>query len=255
MAEVTAPLVPLRFSILKHVAQSPAHAKWAMDHERPDTSAMRFGRLVHSCFLGSNVPTVYEGDRRGNKWKQFVADHPGEDIVKSDEFEQASQMAAALHAHKEARTLLMGKREQTILFDFAGRPCRVTPDAFTAKHLTDLKSTGDAGPKRFPWHALRMGYHAQLAWAKDGLLAAGYPAPEELSLVAIETRPPYAVGVYVLTERAEDFGRRTYRMWLEEFLNCERSNHWPGYPFGTLDAPEDALELIGSDGEVMEVSD
>lgn len=247
-------LAPLRFSVLKRMSQSPAHARYAMtfpdDH---DTPQMRFGRLAHACFLGSNVPTVFDGDRRGNKWKNFKLAHEGEDIVTEKEFAQASAMASALHAHKEARSLLMGKREQTILFDFAGRSCRVTPDAFTPKVATDLKSTGDASPQRFPWHAMRMGYHAQMAWTKDGLIAAGYPAPEELSLVAIEVRPPYAVAVYQLTERAEDFGRRLYRTWLEEFLNCERSGQWPGFPPGTLDAPEDALELVGSDGEVMEV--
>jgi hypothetical protein len=249
-------LAPLRFSVLKKMSLSPAHARYAMQFpDERDTPAMRLGRLAHACFLGANVPTVFPGDRRGNVWKEFKAAHEGEDIVTAEEFDRCSAMAAALHSHQEARSLLMGKREQTVFFDFAGRPCRATPDAFTPKHLTDLKSTADASPRRFPWTAMRLAYHAQMAWYRDGLVAAGYPAPEELSLVAIEVRPPFAVAVYQMTERAEDFGRRLYRSWLEEFLNCERSGHWPGYPFGTLDAPEDALELVGADGEVLEVNE
>ena len=245
---------PLRFSILRKMSQSPAHARHAMQFpDDRDTPQMRFGRLAHACFLGKNVPTVFEGDRRGNKWRDFKEAHEGEDIVTEKEFAQASEMAAALHAHKEARKLLMGAREQTILFEFAGRQCRVTPDAFSVKQLADLKTTTDASPRRFPFHAIRMGYHAQMAWTKDGLIAAGHPAPAEMSLVAIETRPPYAVGVYQMTARAEDFGRRLYRSWLEEFLNCERSGHWPGYPEGTLDAPEDSVELIDAFGDVLEV--
>ena len=249
-------LAPLRFSILKKMALSPAHARHAMQFpDDRDTPAMRLGRLAHACFLGLNVPTVFPGERRGNVWKAFKAKHKGEDIVTEAEFETCSAMAAALHAHREARTLLMGKREQTILFDFAGRPCRATPDVFTTGHLTDLKSTADASPHRFPYTAMRLGYHAQMAWYKDALIAAGFPAPGKLSLVAIETRPPYAVAVYAVTERAEDFGRRLYRTWIEEFLNCERSNDWPGYPPGVLDAPEDAVELVGADGEVIEAYD
>lgn len=244
---------PLRFSILKHMSKSPAHARYAMDHPSADTPAMRMGRLAHACFLGANVPTVFPGERRGNVWKDFKAAHDGQDIVTAEEFDRASAMASALHAHKEARPLLMGKREQSIRFDFAGRACRGTPDVFSPKYLTDLKTTADASPLRFPWTAMRLGYHAQMAWYRDGLVAAGYPAPEQLTIVAIEVKPPYAVAVFVLTERAIDFGARLYRTWLEEFLNCERSNEWPGYVEGVLDAPEDSVELIGADGEVMEL--
>jgi hypothetical protein len=246
---------PLRFSVLKCMSRSPAHALYAATHPSPDTPAMRRGRLAHSVFLGKNIPTVFPGDRRGKLWADFKEAHDGEDIVTTEEFEGAGAMAAALHSHSEARHLLMGQRERTVLFDFAGRPCRGTPDVFSDLHLADLKTTQDASPMRFPWTAARLGYHAQLAWYKDGLKAAGVADPKELSIVAIESKPPYAVAVFRLTERAEDFGRRQYRTWLEEFLNCEKSGVWPGYIEGVLDAPEDAIELIGSDGEVMEVAD
>jgi hypothetical protein len=248
-------LEPLRFSILKQMAKSPAHAKWALDHEAPDTPSMRIGRLAHSVFLGKNVPTVFDGTRRGKEWTSFKEAHEGEDIVTVEEFERAGAMASSLHSHSEARHLLMGQRERTVLFDFAGRPCRATPDVFSDLHLTELKTTSDASPMRFPFTATRLAYHAQLTWQKDGLKAAGAADPKELSIVAIETKAPYAVAVFRLTERAEDFGRRQYIVWLEEFLNCERSNHWGSYLPGVLDAPNDAVELIGSDGDVMEVGD
>lgn len=243
---------PLRFSVLRQMARSPAHAKWALEHELRDTPAMRLGRLVHAVFLGESVPTVYYGERRGNAWKDFKEAHAGQDIVTESEFECATAMAVALHSHKEARHLLMGRRERTIFFDFAGRPCRATPDA-VSNTLTELKTTSDASPFRFPFTAMRLAYHAQLTWYKDALKLAGLGNPERLAIVAIETRPPFAVCVFMLTPRAEDFGRRLYRTWIEQFLVCERSDEWPGYVEGILDAPEEGLELVAPDGETFDM--
>lgn len=248
-------ILPLRFSWLKQIAKSPAHALYAMEHDIDDTPYLRLGRLVHSIVLGEFANPVWTGDRRGKEWLAFKAEHEGEDIVTEKEVDQAQAMALALAAHEEASKFLYGIREQTLTFQMAGRNCRATPDARhgAAAHLSDLKSTTNASPHRFPWQALQLGYHAQLAFYKDACVAAGLPPPRELALVAVEVKPPHAVAVYVLTERAEDFGRRTYRLWMEQFLNCERSGVWPGYPMGTLDAPEEGVELVGVDGEVIEV--
>lgn len=245
---------PLRFSTLKQMSRSPAHARHAMTHESAPTSAMRFGTLSHSIFLGKGVPIVYEGERRGNAWKEFKAAHDGEEIVTTEEFGRASEMAVALHSHKEARNLLLGTREQTILFDFAGRLCRATPDVFApGAYLTELKTTQDASPERFPYIAARLAYPSQLVFYKDGVGLAGLTLPGALYIVAIETKPPFAVCVFSITERMEDYARRLYRGWLEQFLVCEQSDSWPGYPMGQLDAPEDALQLVGADGEAFDV--
>jgi hypothetical protein len=243
---------PLRFSVLKQMSRSPAHALYAMTHPTPETPAMRIGKLAHAVFLGAHVPTVYDGERRGNAWKQFKADHDGEVIVTAEEFECAGEMASVIHRHGEARSLLMGKREQTILWNFAGRECRGTPDVFSLDHLTDYKTTSDASPERFPWTALRLHYHAQLAWYRDGLEAAGMPVPRELAIIAQEVKPPYVVTVFPLTTDAEIFGRKCWRLWFERFLVCEQSGEWPGYGPGVLDAPVGEIELVGPDGEVID---
>jgi hypothetical protein len=246
---------PLRFSVLKQISRSPAHARHAMTHESTPTAAMRFGTLSHSIFLGKGLPVVYPGERRGKAWAEFKEANQSEDIVTQEEFDRASEMAVALHSHKEARNVLLGTREQTILFDFAGRPCRATPDVFApGAHLTELKTTQDASPERFPYIAARLSYASQLTFYKDGIGLAGLKLPEALYIVAIETKPPFVVCVFSITERMEDFARRIYRTWLERFLVCEQSNEWPGYPMGQLDAPEDALQLIGADGEEMDVA-
>jgi PDDEXK-like uncharacterized protein DUF3799 len=252
---------PLRFSVLKLMGRSPLHAKYALDHpeEKIDSPAMRLGRAVHAAFLGaqdgvSSIPIVFEGERRGNKWKEFKEANPDRDIVTSEEWVRIGIMASNLHAHREARTLLMGERERTLFFDFAGRPCRATPDVHApGVHLVDVKTTQDASPLRFPYTATKLAYHAQLSFYAEGLKLAGFPPPKRVSIVAIETKPPFAVAVFELTPRALEYGERIWRGWMETLLVCEKSNVWPGYDLGVLDAPPEDFSLVGADGEELEI--
>jgi hypothetical protein len=156
--------------------------------------------------------------------------------------------------HPEASKIIGGRKEQTIFFDFAGNLCRVTPDAFEpGDYLTELKSTFDASPAHFPYHAVRMAYHAQIAMQVDGAKLAGLEPPERLYIVAVESREPYAVAVFGITPRALDFGRRLWRSWMEQFIVCRDSDSWPGYGPGVIDAPEESAELIMPDGDTLEI--
>jgi hypothetical protein len=253
---MTAELAPLRISTLCQMAKSPAHALYARDHDTPPTAAMRLGSLVHAIALGKNVPVVYPGPaRRGKEWEAFKARHPeGEVIYLESELADARAIAGSLVAHPEACSLLMGRREETFTWTNSGRLCRGTPDAFNVREnaLADLKICVDASPRRFSFAALALAYHAKLTWYADGLEKAGVGRFDRLFLVAAENKPPYAVATYQLTPHAMDFGRRLYRSWLEAFLVCEKSNHWPGYLPGLLDAPEEFALTIG--GEELEIA-
>lgn len=254
-------LAPLRYSQITLMAKSPAHAKYALDQQAKgldnwdDTPSKRMGRLAHSVFLGTELPAIFPGDRRGTKvWDAFVEANPGREIVKQDEFDVAQAMADALAAHEEAAYLLRGEREKTIFARIAGRECRSTPDVHLVReHATDLKSTTDASPDRFHWQAAKLGYFGQMAMQKDMVIAAGLPSPARLAIVAVENKAPYVVTVFELTPAAEEYGRRFYRLHLERLLVCEASNDWPGYGPGVLDAPLEDVELIGSDGEPLDV--
>jgi hypothetical protein len=249
-------LLPLRYSVLKQMGRSPLHAFYAMQHpEAGETPSMKMGRLTHAVALGQPLPLVWPGDRRGKEWLAFRDANEGREIVKQDELDIALAMASCLEAHPEASRLLRGVRETTVYFDVAGRHCRATPDVLGDGWIADLKTTSDASPVRFPWQALRLGYHGQLAFYKDAVIEAKAGDPRELWIVAIESKEPYAVATYQLTDAAEDFGRRMWRSWFEQFRVCEESNLWEGYGPGVLDAPAEGVELVGADGEVIEVSE
>ncbi len=243
----------VHFSTLRYMGRSPAHYRFAHENGTSTTSAMHLGSVVHNLVLENGSRIVkYDGTRRGKAWKEFQDEtflaKPGAMIVTASEFEDADAMAASLLATPHAMELLHGLKEMEMDWTIAGRACRGTCDAVNGV-LTDLKTTSDAHPDRFPRTASRLGYYAQIPWYMDGHEAAGLGKLERGFIVAVETKPPFVVQTFELTPKALELGRRQYRLWFERLLVCEKSEHWPGYLEGDapLDVP-DELEFY-TDGE------
>lgn len=130
--------------------------------------------------------------------------------------------------------------------------------------VVDLKTTDDASPEGFGKSIANWRYDVQHPYYLDGLRQAlqqsGDQAPAEgaaelsaywvdqatgllcrcrpdfwrgepkhFVFIAVEKRPPYAVGVYVLDEESVEIGRAQYRADLERFAECVRTDSWPGY--------------------------
>ena len=246
----------LHYSNLRAFAKSPAHYRALLERPRSDSGPMRIGRLVHAIILGGDF-VIFDGTRRGKAWDEFQAEHDGKDIYTASEHEDAGSVARAVLGHPEAMALLAGERELGLTWDLDGRPCAGRIDAVCGATVADLKTTADANPDRFVRHAIKMGYHAQLAWYADGLASAGRPRPTRHCLVAVETEFPHVITSLELTPGAVEAGRALYRSWLAQLADCERTGHWPGYVEGTIpfdvalpngDGEEDAMEgLVISD--------
>lgn len=222
----------LHWSLLKLMAQSPAHVLYAATHEFDPTPHMRFGTLCHALTLGGDV-VVYEGERRGNAWKAFQAEHEGRFIVTSSEHAEARVIADAVLSDPVAAPLLAGRHEVAWEANMFGRPCGGRIDV-AGPATVDLKTTNDASPFRFANACRRMAYHAQLAWYSDARRALGED-PGEAFIVGVETKPPYLVTVFRVTPRMLEEGRKLNRLWLERLEACERANEWPGYVQSALD--------------------
>lgn len=250
---------PVRFSNLKNMALSPAHYKYRLDNPGSfDTPAMRLGRLVHVLTLTPTiVPTVYDGVRRGEEWKEFQKAHAGEELYSIGEYDLAEAMAEAVHADPVAREAMADEaarvEEQIYWTSPAGRECQARPDWFTAGRVLDLKSTTDAHPERFPRQSSRLAYHAQLAWYMDGVTDAGLGSPDSAVIVAVESKAPHVVTVFEMAPSLIDAGRKQYRLWFEELMVCEASGQWPGYsqcPV-VLEATDDLSLRIGDEEMVL----
>lgn len=229
--------VPVRFTNLKQMARSPAHYLHNLQQEREDTPAFKLGRATHRLALEGILPVIYDGRRAGKEWEAFAAGQqcPMEDILNVRESEQVCAIAGAVRRHPEAVRLLRGTIEQKLQWQLGGRDCQGTPDVVAHGHIADLKTCRDAHPDRLMWQALRLNYHAQLAWYREGVRLSGAGTPSEAYIVAVESTPPHPVVVLRVTEPMLERGARLCRLWFEQLLVCEESGVWPGYSEAIVD--------------------
>jgi hypothetical protein len=234
-------MIPVRYSNLKLMAQSPMHYKHAEgrpDDSPPRNRSMLVGTAGHKMILtAGKTIVVFDGKtRRGKAWDAFKLEHDGKIILNEAEYADAKAMADAVGRDPRAQALLMRAphREQTLRWQLAGRDCRGTPDAFGDDILLDVKTTRTAHPDRFAWEARRMGYHGQLDWYRHGLLHVGapyakLPTRRQCFVIAVENKAPYPVTVFELTEDLLNEGRTCWSAWFERYCVCSDSNHWPAY--------------------------
>jgi hypothetical protein len=234
--------LPVRFSRLKAMARSPLHYWQSCQFSDDDSLARRLGSGVHALVFGQPHAVFTGKVRRGKAWDAFKAEHEGQAIMNLREHRKARAIADAILRHPVANDLLFGAGaviEQPIDWEWLGRACSSRPDSLASIRISDLKSTASSEPTEFTRQALRMHYHAQLAFYE---LAAG-PAVEPRShyLIAVEQKLPHAVTVFQLTPAALEVGMKLCRVWMERLLTCEASNDWPEYVADVipLDVPDD----------------
>jgi hypothetical protein len=305
---------PLRYSVLKAMKESPAHARHLARRRSDGPSlAMRLGSGTHALLLGGKVQVssglssdyvsagvkainagegvrIYKGAvRRGKEWNKFLADNDGHTILTEKEheqaqrvaelersgvvlvsaagYEQANQMADSIRSNEVANRVLLQDgviREQRIDWEWNGRSWRSTPDAYRFRTLAELKTTRCADPERFHWDALRMAYNVQLAIYRRAIEQTTGVRPRDIYLFAVESKPPYVVTPFKLTERSLEHGDRLSQEWHDRYLQCEASGNWPGYVTGLAELdvydPDDetAVEveraMANDTGERAEVS-
>lgn len=270
--------LPTRFSLLKRMAQSPAHYLHAAQQPQDDslasrlgglsgapgasrTEALRFGTAVHYMWRGEGHRVArFVGRRQGKAWADFQAgavEDGANEILNEREHAIATDVVASLHRNAEAMRLLLDGTivERRVDWTWLGKACRSTPDAYRAgDRIVDLKTTVSAAPAAFVRHAERLHYHAQLAFYRSAVEEPEIPC----FVVAVEKAAPYPVTVFRLTERALAVGARLCRLWMEQLRACEAAGTWPEYADGVvpfdLDVDDEAFELeIG--GQAWSFSD
>lgn len=168
-------------------------------------------------------------------WRQLTTSKPNHTMITIEEYELAQRMRDAVMRHTSARELfeLQGVAEETILFTDpdTGAPCKCRPDWRVRQGIiVDLKSTKDASPEAFGRAAYNYRYHVQSPFYVDGTNASfGHEAVQEFVFVAVESEPPYGVGVYFIGKEDMELGRRDYKRNLATYVACKESGIWPAY--------------------------
>ncbi len=111
-----------------------------------------------------------------------------------------------------------------------GHPCKARADYIRDDDImVDLKTTMDASLSEFSRSIAKFGYHRQDAMYSDGFEACFGRPSRGFVFVAVETKPPHAVGVYTLDAESADAGRIEYQTLLNSFAECMESGNWPAY--------------------------
>lgn len=226
---------------------SPKHYFWKYlhpDRERQEpTPAMIMGTAVHTAVLEpdlfpSEVIESPEFDRRSKvgraEYEAFQLEHKGRIVLAPEDYATCLAIRDAVHLHPVAGGLLQGGKAEQSFYAIDRETgelikCRTDYLHDSGAMIVDLKTTEDASPAGFGKSAANFRYPIQTAWYNGVLDAAFGEHPQDWVFLAVEKKPPYAVGIYFMepdiVARAEIAARRDFM----KIVECKRSGEWPDY--------------------------
>jgi PDDEXK-like domain of unknown function (DUF3799) len=242
---------------LKELKRSGLHYQHVLKEGLPETDALRLGIAAHTATLEperfARQFAIWDrrGDsgnlcpRRGQYWDAFVAHNAGKHIITEDDHQLAIAIANAVQADPLAsRYLATGEPEVSLQWETwveaplgLGRmvPCRGRVDWIThldgVPHLIGLKTARDVSPLFFGSAAYRLGYHLQWSYYHDALQEIKNQKPVMKEIV-VESKPPFDVVVYNVTQEVLEQGRDDYLQLLKVWVECENSGVWAGVANG-----------------------
>lgn len=202
---------------MKALSISPAHYAAHLKYPKKQTPAMKLGTLIHSAvlepkrFLSNYVIEPEFGQKKIEKEakKKFHDSlRPGAVVVGDDERETIVGMIERLHNSNAASKLMMaGRSEVTVQAEVEGVAGKARIDFLRSDPIPiDYKTTTDASKQGFAKQIYDQGYMTQAVWYMRLLAVATGSVPEDFIFIAQEKTPPYAVGVYNLTELFKEIG-------------------------------------------------
>lgn len=206
------------------------------------TAAMKLGTLVHTLVLepetfdlnyamAEKFDKRYSGEK--DREKAFLEANAGKILLEEGDLINAKEMANSVRAHREASTLMEDAIfERSIIWNdkLTGVPLRCRPDGLRLDIAVkiDLKTAEDISPEAFSKALNNKNYATQAAFYRDGCTDAGINIEHDV-LIAVCSSPPYLCAVYEIDDEAIEWGRVRYRRWLDRYVECEKSDVWPGY--------------------------
>jgi exodeoxyribonuclease VIII len=226
-------------SLLSRLAKCPA----AMNIKTETTPAMLIGTLAHCCILDGreefyNRYAVADSmDKRTKEgkaaWAAFCEENPGKTIITMDQLETVVGMADSIANHPACQNLLQnGTAEVAVTWDEAidGEviPCKAKADYISPMALIDLKSTTNAEYNMFSKSVMNFKYCNQMSWYLRGLKANGVFS-EAAIIIAVETKAPFLVGVYQLSDEMLEYGEAQAMYLLKQYVKIKDMEVLPSY--------------------------
>lgn len=235
---------------LNKMAKAPAKYKhWLRYRGEEPSEAMRVGRIAHRAILEpakfeAEFATAYAVKPDGMKFstkegKEWRAEQAGREILTFEQAEFIAGASKSIASHALASAMLSsGKAEQSVVAEYNGIRIKARLDWLTTGDtIVDLKTAVSAEPKEFYWEKIiGLRYYVQAAFYLDICNLIGLPM-RYFTILAIEKDDPYLISCHQISDELIIRGRDEYTKLLGRFVECKRSNDWPGYPADLHPAP------------------
>jgi len=232
----------LSASAIKQGRKSLLHMNsYLTGHGKKSTASMQFGTWFHMAVLEPirfrDESTVYWGAKRGKVWAQVKDKYGVENILTPAERDDLLQMRRAVQNDMAAGPILdsMCCTELALFWDEPEcGPCKCRIDGISSVGgLVELKTTAYIGAP-FLSNAYKLGYHLAAGWYARGAKANGLN-PWPFTLIAVESKHPWAVSVYQPNERMlDDWGKEALEI-ARKYKAYEGASHYPGPTQGIQD--------------------
>lgn len=232
---------------LKELLRSPRHFYYrhGLQIPPPETAAQRIGKLVHAAILEPERYQVHlkvmpKFDKRTNAGKaayeDFMAARNAEDIcVSQEDHDLVLNVIEQVYKHPVARGVLLGgEREWSGFFrePQTGLLGKIRPDLMVRDEgmILDVKTTTNASRSAFEKQIAQFRYDVQAAWYLHGAAQID-PNVEwrQYYLLAVEKTEPFVSSLFRMDNAALLCGEIAMRKALSRYLECTKSNHFPGY--------------------------
>ena len=240
-------LQALNYSGMKELLKSPAHYQLYLNTVRPESKALRIGKLTHACVLQNELfqkykplPDVDRRTKEGREVIKFFQDNLKEDeeAVDADEFETALKLGDALSALFEKHGISKPVATEMTVVGIENEHCTIkssidyiSEDKDGRIWLNDLKTTDDASPKAFLRTAYQYNYHLQAATYLRTFEKFTKVRPMGFRFAVVE-KDTLQTALYQLGPEIMTDGIMKLEHCIKTYTECVKTNQWPGYDNG-----------------------
>lgn len=166
-------------------------------------------------------------------------------VLTPEQWDQLHRMRDAVMAHPAARGVLergnnmvvdLKTTDDASLEGFSKSIANWRYDVQHPYYLDGLREAISQSGGTLPDEAIAGAAELSAYWIdkETGVLCRCRPdfwrgEPNHFIFIAVEKKPPYAVGVYRLDAESVDLGRAVYRADLKRYAECKANDNWPGY--------------------------
>lgn len=225
---------------LKNILTSARMYKARKDRPLKDNDTLRQGRAGHTAILEVEKflleYALWDGKKQGKRdprreeWREFQAMHAGKCIITVPQYDNAMRMREAVLEHPIASEILRdkGRNELTLRWTHqrTGLPCKARIDRLCSV-MTELKTCVDPSKKAFWQVAKRLLYPVQMAFYRDGIVAA-LDQSVPVKCIAVQKSDPWDVVVHNIPVETLMAGAERVEVAMDRLAECLTTNEWPG---------------------------